>query len=76
MPYKVNDEYRRNPKSFIPGGIRVMIRFDSGKSLIYDKVKDPEAYMNQALKNREDIMSIWLEIGDQWEKVISKTDTL
>lgn len=43
--FKVGDDYRTNPLSLKPGGYEVTVNYNSGKFLVYDKVKYPGAYI-------------------------------
>jgi hypothetical protein len=42
---KVSDQYRTNPLSLKPGGYTVTAVHETGKIFIYDKVKNPGAYI-------------------------------
>lgn len=50
-PLKVEDKYRTNPHSLVPGGFVVEIHTNDGKVMIYDKVKNPEAYIKRISKD-------------------------
>jgi hypothetical protein len=42
---KVADQYRTNPLSLKPGGYTVKAIHETGKTFVYDKVKNPGAYI-------------------------------
>jgi hypothetical protein len=42
---KVSDQYRTNPLSLKPGGYTVTAVHETGKIFIYDRVKNPRAYI-------------------------------
>lgn len=42
---KVHDDYRTNQLSLIPGGKTVSVTYANGRTLVYDKVKNPEKYI-------------------------------
>jgi hypothetical protein len=44
---KVTDNYRTNPLSLQPGGSTVKAIHEGGKSFVYDKVKNPGAYIKR-----------------------------
>lgn len=48
---KVTDDYRINPASFIPGGSIVETVNDKGIRAVYDKIKNPEAYIKRITKD-------------------------
>ena len=50
---KVGDEYRTNNLSLIEGGSTVEIHLTDGKILVYDKVKNPVAYINMIRKKSD-----------------------
>ena len=50
-PLKVADQFRENKLSFIPGGYTVVVVYQNGKVLEYDKIKNPIAYMTSISKN-------------------------
>lgn len=48
---RVSDDYRTNELSLQPGGYEVIVVYENGKRLIYDKVKRPGSYIKSiALK--------------------------
>tara|TARA_B110000879_G_scaffold178672_1_gene234079 strand:+ start:2462 stop:2698 length:237 start_codon:yes stop_codon:yes gene_type:complete len=44
--FYIKDEFRKNPKSLIPGGWDVEVEFKSGEIRIYSNIKDTERYAN------------------------------
>jgi hypothetical protein len=48
---KVKDNYRTNPESHIPGGSVVETFNDKGIRLVYDKIKNPGAYIRRITKD-------------------------
>jgi hypothetical protein len=50
-PLKVDDKYRTNPYSLIPGGCVLEVHTKDGKVLIYDKIKNPAAYVKRLSKD-------------------------
>lgn len=44
--FYVQDEFRKNLKSLIPGGWDVSVEFQSGEIRIYSNIKDTERYAN------------------------------
>lgn len=48
---KVLDNYRTNPESHIPGGSVVETFNDKGLRLVYDKIKNPGAYIKRITKD-------------------------
>ncbi len=53
----VSDQFRKNNLSLTPGGSEVSITFKDGKTLVYDKIKNPRAYV-QSLFNYSEIVSV------------------
>jgi hypothetical protein len=53
MAYDVKDEYRTNPLSLIPGGYTVMVEYKDGTILFYDKIKNPNAYIEMIYLNQD-----------------------
>lgn len=48
---KVKDNFRTNPESHIPGGSIVETFSDKGIRLVYDKIKNPGAYIRRITKD-------------------------
>jgi predicted secreted protein len=48
---KVTDNFRTNPESLIPGGHVVEIFNTEGLRLVYDKIKNPQAYIARITKD-------------------------
>jgi len=53
MAYDVKDEYRTNHLSLIPGGYTVMVEYKDGTILFYDKIKNPNAYIERIYLNQD-----------------------
>ena len=47
--YYVSDEFRTNNLSLTPGGSTVIVELSNGETKVYDKVKNPTAYINAIL---------------------------
>jgi hypothetical protein len=48
---KVTDNHRTNPESLIPGGSVVETIDSKGLRLVYDKIKNPSAYVARITKD-------------------------
>jgi hypothetical protein len=57
---KVKDSYRTNPESHIPGGSVVETFSDKGIRLVYDKIKNPEAYIRRITKD-DSIIKVYVD---------------
>jgi hypothetical protein len=57
---KVLDNYRTNPESHIPGGSVVETFNDKGLRLVYDKIKNPGAYIKRVTKD-ESIIKVYVD---------------
>ena len=57
---KVLDNYRTNPESHIPGGSVVETFNDKGLRLVYDKIKNPGAYLKRITKD-ESIIKVYVD---------------
>ena len=57
---KVLDNYRTNPESHIPGGSVVETFNDKGLRLLYDKIKNPGAYIRRITKD-ESIIKVYVD---------------
>jgi hypothetical protein len=57
---KVLDNYRTNPESHIPGGSVVETFNDKGLRLVYDKIKNPSAYIKRITKD-ESIIKVYVD---------------
>lgn len=55
----VSDKFRKNPLSLVPGGSKVTVEKSNGVKLVYDKIKDPIAYIAR-LKFVKDIVNVWV----------------
>jgi hypothetical protein len=56
----VLDNYRTNPESHIPGGSVVETFNDKGLRLVYDKIKNPGAYIKRITKD-ESIIKVYVD---------------
>jgi hypothetical protein len=54
------DNYRTNPESHIPGGSVVETFNDKGLRLVYDKIKNPCAYIKRITKD-ESIIKVYVD---------------
>lgn len=54
---QVTDQFRKNDLSLTPGGAIVEVTYSSGKTLSYDKIKNPKKYI-QSLANDSTIVSV------------------
>lgn len=57
---KVKDSYRTNPESHIPGGSVVETFSDRGIRLVYDKIKNPDAYIRRITKD-DSIIKVYVD---------------
>jgi hypothetical protein len=57
---KVLDNYRTNPESHIPGGSVVETFNDKGLRLVYDKIKNPGAYIKRITKDKS-IIKVYVD---------------
>lgn len=53
---------RTHPWSFIPGGATILAKNKYGQEVLYDRIKDVEAYLAKAFK-RKGIVSAWVMDG-------------
>lgn len=53
---------RKHPWSFIPGGATIMTKNKYGKEVIYDRIKNVEAYLAKCFKLKG-IVSAWVMDG-------------
>jgi hypothetical protein len=49
--YIVQDQYRTHELSLEPGGSSIFVMYNTGKTIEYDKIKYPDKYIKQLLKN-------------------------
>lgn len=47
MCFYIGDDWRKNPKSLIPGGSEVKVMYGDYDCKVYDKVKHPKAYIKK-----------------------------
>jgi len=60
----VTDPYRKNPLSTKPGGSVVKAEKWNGQILVYDKIKNPRAYIDAM--HKLDIRNIWVDDQLVW----------
>jgi len=58
--FKVGNEYRVNPYSHKNGGCTVIVLKTNNQLLEYDKIKYPNAYIKNVLKNK-DVVKAWIK---------------
>jgi|TARA_B110000879_G_scaffold211840_1_gene305813 hypothetical protein len=56
--YYVDDLYRRNPKSLVPGGWDLEVKFKTGEIRIYSNIKNTEAYAKHIISKDNNIKSV------------------
>ena len=54
---------RKHPWSFIPGGASILATKKNGKEVLYDRIKNVEAYLAKCFK-RKGITSAWVMDGN------------
>lgn len=64
---KVKDAHRTNPESLIPGGSVVETVDSKGLRLVYDKIKNPSAYVARITKDQE-IVKVYVDGNIFWER--------
>ncbi len=64
---KVSDPHRTNPESLIPGGSIVETVDVQGLRLVYDKIKNPSAYVARITKD-PDIIQVLVDGQIFWER--------
>ena len=64
---KVGDNYRKSELSITPGGAVVKVIYNDGKRLVYDKIKNPAAYIEQ-IKKDSSIFEIWVNDQKHWSR--------
>lgn len=47
MCFYVGDDWRKNTKSLIPGGSEVTVMYNNQDCRVYDKIKNPKAYIDK-----------------------------
>lgn len=66
--FYVSDEYRTNHLSLKPGGCVVKVNYADGHFRLYDKIKYPEAYINNITKRDLEILSVEVEGKLVWKR--------
>lgn len=64
---KVTDEHRKNGLSLTPGGSTVSVRTIKGHEYVYDKIKNPKAYVTR-LSGDASILEIYVDGEKVWSK--------
>jgi hypothetical protein len=64
---RVSDPHRTNPESLVPGGSVVETVDSKGLRLLYDKIKNPSAYVARITKD-PDIVQVLVDGEIFWEK--------
>ena len=64
---KVGDKHRKNALSLVPGGSTVKTIDSEGLSLIYDKVKVPDAYVSRIIQDPS-IVRVYVDGELFWER--------
>lgn len=59
---EVSDQFRTNPLSLDPGGYTVKVIHDNGKSLSYDKIKNPFRYCTKVKDSSHEIYGLVVKI--------------
>ncbi len=67
MQIKVGDQYRKNYLSLDPGGSIVKVKMVNGKILVYDKVKNVDAYAKKAMTDPT-VIEIYVNDVLFWKK--------
>jgi hypothetical protein len=67
MAIKVEDEFRKNELSVEPGGTEITVVYRTGNTVIYDKVKNINAYCNKIRKDPNAI-EIWIDNKLNWKR--------
>jgi hypothetical protein len=67
MAIKVSDQYRKNELSLSPGGSEVKAVHSNGKTIVYDKIKNVNAYCVK-LKKDSDIVQIIVDETIYWTR--------
>ncbi|MFV5438082.1 hypothetical protein VXP84_00255 [Acinetobacter oleivorans] len=57
----VKDSYRTHPSSFISGGYTLVLVHLNGKVYGYDKIKEPSLYVEEIIKNTNQVEKIYLD---------------
>ena len=58
---KVGDNYRKNPLSFVPGGVTICVMHPNGFVKEYTKIKYPKAFMTKIIENNETGTECWIK---------------
>lgn len=66
--YYVSDEFRTNNLSLTPGGSTVIVELSNGETKVYDKVKNPTAYINAILNKNPNVINVHVDTKLVWSK--------
>lgn len=67
----VKDQYRKNPLSLVEGGQHVTVVYEDGNRHVYDKVKNPKAYVTRISKRASkhgEILEVLVESQIVWSR--------
>ena len=64
---RVSDPHRTNPESLVPGGSVVETVDSKGLRLLYDKIKNPSAYVARITRD-PDIVQVLVDGEIFWER--------
>ena len=67
MSIRVGDDHRINELSFTPGGSEIKVLYDTGKEMIYDKVKFVDKYCSRLIANPK-VMAIHVNGTFYWKR--------
>ncbi len=56
MKIRVKNKFRKSELSLIPGGYTVELKYRDGHTRVYDKVKNPEAFIRVAKRRDSNIV--------------------
>lgn len=56
--YYIDDKYRTNLKSLVPGGWDVEVEYKTLEKRIYSNIKNTEAYANHIMANDKNVKSV------------------
>lgn len=70
----VNDSYRTHPSSFINGGYSLVLVHLNDKVYGYDKIKEPSLYVEEIIKNTNQVEKIYLDKNIGFAYVKSEAD--
>lgn len=70
---KISDKFRTNPLSLKPGGYEVTVVYQDGQRYIYDKVKNPGAYVRHIEEkgnnaHHGEVIEVLVDSATVWNK--------